>query len=211
MIRQKRNREDPAVRRAQILDEALRIIGEQGFHGFTIQQLSARCGMSNAGLLHYFASKDVLLAAVLAEIEARQVQTIAPLVAGVEALIAAGDASLADVRAFFRAVIARMAEEHALGPFLLVVQAESIDSGHPAHAYFQGAEDAAIALYERLLASYCADTHDLARIVHAMMIGLAQQWYRSGCTLDLLAIWDRAVDLLLPDNAAPPGRKTKDQ
>lgn len=200
MTRQKRIREDPAVRRRQILDETLRIIGEQGFHGFTIQQLSARCGMSNAGLLHYFASKDALLAAVLTEIEARQIESIAPLAADVERRIAAGEAALADVRDFFRAILARMAQEDALGPFLLVVQAESIDAGHPAHAYFQSAETAAITLYERLLAGYCPDPRSLARMIHAMMIGLAQQWYRSGCTLDVLAIWDRAVILFLPEN-----------
>lgn len=200
MTRQKRIREDPAVRRRQILDETLRIIGEQGFHGFTIQQLSARCGMSNAGLLHYFASKDALLAAVLKDIETRQVESIAPLVAAIEGRIAAGNAALADMRGFFRAVLARMAQEDALGPFLLVVQAESIDAGHPAHTYFQAAESAAIALYERLLAGYCPDPSNRARLIHGLMIGLAQQWYRSGCTLDVLAIWDRAMVLLLPES-----------
>ena len=199
-MRQKRVREDPAVRRAQILNEALRIIGEQGFHGFTIQQLSARCGMSNAGLLHYFASKDVLLAAALKEIETRQVRTIEPLVARIESRIAAGEATIADVRCFFRAILAQVAEEEALGPFLLVVQAESIDSGHPAHAYFQSAEAAAIALYARLLTGYVADPQALARILQGTVIGLAQQWYRSGRTLDVMAIWDRALCLLVAEN-----------
>jgi DNA-binding transcriptional regulator YbjK len=32
-----RVREDPVVRKRQIVDEAMRVIGQQGFNGFTIQ------------------------------------------------------------------------------------------------------------------------------------------------------------------------------
>jgi len=65
---QKAAREEPSLRREQILDETIRILGEQGYHGFTIQELAKRCGLSNAGLLYYFGSKDLLLIAVLDEI-----------------------------------------------------------------------------------------------------------------------------------------------
>jgi hypothetical protein len=38
--------------------------------------------------------------------------------------------------------------------------------------------------------------------IHAMTIGLAQQCYRSGRSLEIMAIWDDAMDLLLPDTDA---------
>ena len=69
----KRVREDPKVRRSQIVDEAIRIIGEYGYYGFTVQALAERCQLSNAGLLHYFGNKDDLLLALLDEPDATRV------------------------------------------------------------------------------------------------------------------------------------------
>jgi len=51
---------NPEVRREQILEEAISILGRLGYHGFTIHELAERCGLSNAGLLYHFPSKDQL-------------------------------------------------------------------------------------------------------------------------------------------------------
>jgi len=54
-----------AALRTQILDEALRIIGENGYTGATVQQIADAVGMSKPGVLHHFGSRDALLTAVL--------------------------------------------------------------------------------------------------------------------------------------------------
>ncbi|CAN7612167.1 TetR/AcrR family transcriptional regulator [Phenylobacterium sp. LjRoot219] len=76
-----RTREDQEARRGQILDEAIRIVGERGFFGFTVQDLAQRCGVSNAGLLYHFSTKDELLHCMLQEFEARETAAMEPLAA----------------------------------------------------------------------------------------------------------------------------------
>jgi len=51
--------------RAHILDEALRIIGENGYTGATVQQIADAVGMSKPGVLHHFGSRDALFTAIL--------------------------------------------------------------------------------------------------------------------------------------------------
>lgn len=53
--------------RDHILDVALRLMSEHGAVGMTMRQLAAACDLQVAAIYHYFASKDALLAAVVAE------------------------------------------------------------------------------------------------------------------------------------------------
>ncbi len=71
-----RGREIPTIQRQRILDEAIRLIGRSGYHGFTIQELAQRCDLTNGGLLYYFGSKELLLIAVLEERDRRAAAAI---------------------------------------------------------------------------------------------------------------------------------------
>jgi len=53
--------------RDHILDVALRLMSERGAVGMSMRQLAAACDLQVAAIYHYFASKDALLAAVVAE------------------------------------------------------------------------------------------------------------------------------------------------
>ena len=57
-------RPETTPRRARILDETLRIVSERGYHGFGIQELAERCGLTKPGLLHHFGSRGELLLAI---------------------------------------------------------------------------------------------------------------------------------------------------
>jgi len=46
---------------ARVLDHAARIFCEKGYEGASMRDLSRACGMSLAGLYHYFSSKEELL------------------------------------------------------------------------------------------------------------------------------------------------------
>jgi AcrR family transcriptional regulator len=53
--------------REHILDTALRLMSAHGAVGMSMRQLAAACDLQVAAIYHYFASKDALLAAVVAE------------------------------------------------------------------------------------------------------------------------------------------------
>ena len=59
------------ARRAQIIDEATRLIGERGYYGFTLQQVADACGVTVAGVLHHAGTKERLLLDVVEERDRR--------------------------------------------------------------------------------------------------------------------------------------------
>ncbi|WP_444593972.1 TetR/AcrR family transcriptional regulator [Brachybacterium sp. AOP3-A1-3] len=58
------------ARREAILDGAAALFAERGYHGASLRDISRRVGISHPGMLHHFASKEVLLGAVVDRLEA---------------------------------------------------------------------------------------------------------------------------------------------
>ena len=54
-----------ADRRAQIRTVAARLFATSGFHGVTIEDIGAACGISGPAVYRHFPSKDALLADLL--------------------------------------------------------------------------------------------------------------------------------------------------
>lgn len=83
-----------AARRAQILDAAITVFSEKGFHRSTIKEIARVAGIADGTIYTYFASKDEVLLAVLDRLnettERRQHFVL-------------GDEQ--DIRAFFRAYL----------------------------------------------------------------------------------------------------------
>jgi len=52
---------DKQERRSLLIQAALSVFAEHGYHGATMQQVAERAGMSKGGLYEYFPSKDELL------------------------------------------------------------------------------------------------------------------------------------------------------
>jgi len=61
----KRKRLAPQVRRAQILDDAARLILEEGLTAVSMERLSRESAVSKALVYNYFPSREILLAALL--------------------------------------------------------------------------------------------------------------------------------------------------
>jgi AcrR family transcriptional regulator len=55
-------------RREQILDTAAAMFAERGFHGVSVADLGAACGISGPALYKHFPSKDAMLAEMLVSI-----------------------------------------------------------------------------------------------------------------------------------------------
>jgi hypothetical protein len=49
-----------------------------------------------------------------------------------------------------------------------------------------------------LVAPHVAEPRSTARQIHALMDGLSLQWLREKQAFDLVAEWDRAIAMLLP-------------
>ena len=54
------------LKREQILDTALEVFADEGYRGTSLRTVAARCGLSVAGVLHYFDSREDLLTQVIA-------------------------------------------------------------------------------------------------------------------------------------------------
>ena len=59
---------DPPTRRDQILATAAELFAARGFHGVSVADLGAACGISGPALYKHFASKDAVLAEMLVSI-----------------------------------------------------------------------------------------------------------------------------------------------
>jgi AcrR family transcriptional regulator len=192
-----RLREDPVVRRQQIVDEAIRVIGQHGFNGFTIQRLAAQCGLSNAGLLHYFGSKDALLIALLDEIERQETEILAPLVATARMVGDGSATALAARMQALRTIVARFAERPEVGRFTTTLQSEALDATHPAHIWFRERQQAALKLFEDMVEGFVPQPHATAQLLFALMNGLELIWLRADKNFDLLTAWDEGVGRLV--------------
>jgi len=159
--------------REDILDEAMKLFGEVGYRTASLREVASRVGISHPGLMHHFANKAVLLAAVLErrdEIDGLALQ-----------------ADLDEGLDFFAAlaqVAARNASRPGIVELFVNLSAEATAVDHPAHAYFQRryadllahATTAFVELRDdgRLRAG--VDPRIAARQTIATMDGLQVQW-----------------------------------
>ncbi|MFJ8082279.1 TetR/AcrR family transcriptional regulator [Streptomyces sp. NPDC096205] len=110
-----------AARRQEILDAALAAYAEAGSRGVSVRDIAQRVGMTDAGVLHHFGSREALLAAV---IEARD--TVAAEEYAPETVL------------WRTELLAENAATPGLVKLFLDIAAASADPDHPAHAFFTG-------------------------------------------------------------------------
>jgi AcrR family transcriptional regulator len=192
---QSRVREDPLVRRAQIVDEAIRMIGTRGYNGFTVQALAEKCGLSNAGLLYYFGSKDKLLIALLEEFERQERGAMSSLTEAVqEGSDRPSDEAIIEI---LRTLVVRFVEQPEMGRFAQVLKSEALDSSHPAYDWFRIREELTLQMFTDLSAYCVDDSAATGRQLLALMNGLEQDWIRTGRGFDLVGEWEKAIRIVL--------------
>jgi len=159
-----------AARRQDILDAALTVFGQSGYRSGSIREIAETVGISQAGLLHHFGSKDALLTAVLRHRDDMTKLLYSPATPGVETLLGAVGA--------FRQTHRGTAELYC------VLSAEATAPAHPAHKYFADRyvwlRSAFTEAFTRMRAAgeLRADIEpaSAARSVVALMDGLQLQW-----------------------------------
>lgn len=192
-------------RRKAILDEAIKLFGEKGFHASALRELASRVGISEAGLLHHFGSKAALLHRVLDYRDASQA-----------AVRAAEEKAGMDFASTLRSQVQRNSTNPGIVGLHVSVSAEATNPAHPAH-------DAMVERYERVrtqdLNQFEAlvessenlqgvDPKSLGVLTAAVMDGLQLQWLLDPEAVDMPAVFDDYLRLInLHENPDPSRRK----
>lgn len=194
----KRVRIDPEERRAKILDEAIRLIGERGYNGLTIPELAKRCGLTNGGLLYHFGSKEELLRATLDEVERRLESAMRAYADRHDDRKQPGGAlSLAAVLELLRMVVALPITEPGLTRLMAMLQTEAMDVAHPAHDYFSKQQGRWLETFRQVVSPLVEDAQSVALQISALVQGFQAFWLQTGGSFDLLAEWDKAIVKIL--------------
>jgi AcrR family transcriptional regulator len=187
-----RRRYPPEVRRAEIIESATRLIATAGFNGVSLAQVAEASGMTNAGLLHHFASKTDLLIAVLDHRDELDVAFVTEAMGPM-----AGTPSVASTLAALRRLVERNLGQPEIVRLYTVLSAEALDPAHPAHGYFDRRLSWGRRIFAETLAWY-PDPDALAVRVLAFMDGLQLNWLRDP-SIDFEAHWDAfAASLVFP-------------
>lgn len=117
------------AKREEILATALEVIAKHGYRKASVRELADAVGLSQAGLLHYFDSKEELFTEVLRKRD--------EVDAALQTSSAAFEATPPDeMLGDFLNVIRHNAQVPGLVQLHAALSAEASDAGHPAHAFF---------------------------------------------------------------------------
>jgi AcrR family transcriptional regulator len=187
-------------RRAQIIQAAFQAFGVLGYRNASMLQIAADCGVSRAGLLHHFPTKESLLEAVLEERDRLDSERF--FGGG-----AAGQSGLEFFASMLRLVAHNQANPGIVSLFA-VLSSEAADPGHPAHQYFIARYERTRGQIRRALRDLGAagllrpgtDTGGLETDLVALIDGLQIQWLLAPETVDMPArLRARLRDILVPE------------
>jgi AcrR family transcriptional regulator len=162
------------AKREEILATALEVVSERGFSGASVKELADAVGLTPAGLLHYFGSKDELFVQVLRKRDEVDLARFAPEHSVDPSGLASG----------FVALVRHNAQVPGLVALFSRMAATADDPSSPAHEYFsiRGAELRAevIEAVARMQADgRLADSVSpevFARMLQGLTDGLQLQW-----------------------------------
>ncbi|MBV1687777.1 TetR/AcrR family transcriptional regulator [Novosphingobium sp. G106] len=187
------------ARPRMILDEAIRIIGQRGYYGFTIKELADNCGLTVAGVLHHFGSKVALLVALLKDRDERD-SRLAFAGMAIPADAAADQLSLTDVRTILHNIVAHNSGQPELVRLYSMLRTEAVYPQHPAFDYFQKRTAMALETFTAMLQDKVDAPRSVAIHLLGLMGGLEDIWLRDQQGIDLVAEWDRAADRIFGEN-----------
>ena len=164
------------AKREEILERALEVIAREGYRGASIKELAEAVGLSQAGLLHYFDSKEELFTEILRKRDEIDVVHYGPVPpAGTDAV---------DLRSAYVGIIRHNGDVPGLVQLFSRLSVDAADPEHPAHKYFIERNDNIRRVFQTALAQQQAageltdrvDAATLARVFQAVADGLQIQW-----------------------------------
>jgi AcrR family transcriptional regulator len=157
----------------------MEVFSRNGYRNASIREIAASVGLTQAGLLHYFPSKQDLFVEVLRVRDELD------------------EARARDIIEASRLTVQGNAEVEGLVHLFVTVSAEAIDNTHPGHDYFHGRyERLARLLRDRITVGQedgsltrAIDADMAARLFLAVMDGIQVQWLFDSDT-DMVAALD---------------------
>ena len=165
-------RPETAEKRQRILEAAMAIFGTKGYNNGSLLEIGEQAGMSHAGVVHHFGSKDQLLIAMLEYRDSSDLDNLDGK------HIPEGSALFGHLVETTRVNLERPGVVQAY----TVLSADSVTDGHPAQEFFR---DRFVGLRKMLIAALrdvTADTIEEIRLSQAAstiigaMDGLQVQW-----------------------------------
>lgn len=183
------------IRKQEILDSALIAFSQKGFYKASLADVASAAGITAAGLLHHFKTKEALLVELLAQRDLLD----RPLSAGGDR--PRGRALLQH----FVNTMARNMTRSVTTQMYAVLSAESVTEGHPARQWFLGRYDGLRLALSTALAEAGADgdiATDLdadatASAIIAVMDGLQIQWLYDPESVDMAAVTHQVITALV--------------
>jgi len=188
------------AKREEILRTALEIFSQEGYRGTSLREVARACSLSLPGLMHYFSSKEELLAAILRKRDENDFASS----------YSEGDEPFAMLSSIMR----HNAEVPGLVQLYATLSAAASDPAHPAHEFFveryrEFRSRFADAIRERQAAGLLGEGLDAgkaATIVIALADGLQVQWMLEP-HIDMAGHIDYLLSLI---NAVNPSRASAD-
>ncbi|WP_395395943.1 helix-turn-helix domain-containing protein (plasmid) [Novosphingobium sp. BL-8A] len=191
------NSERSRARHREILNEAMRIVGEKGYYGFGLQELADRCGVTKAGLLHYVGSKEQLLLSLLEDRDAANERAALALVGARSDALAQADDRRERLLEALVAIVCNNAKQAEATRLQVVLRAEAINREHPAHRYFHSREASKQTLLAEALEGIVSVPTSTARAIISLISGLEEEWLREDQAFDLVEESRRALRALM--------------
>lgn len=177
------------AKREEILEAALAVVAERGYRKASVKEIADASGLSPAGLLHYFGSKEELFVAILEARDARDTREVE---------------SVGFMGAFLAAL-----RHNAAVPGLVHLYArlavDAADPEHPANEYFRTrtvqleelARDTIVAAQASGEIRADVDPVWVMRSAHALADGLQTAWMLDP-TIDMAADVEEFLRVLRP-------------
>jgi AcrR family transcriptional regulator len=197
------------AKREEILRAALEVVARSGFSGASVRTIADAVGLSQAGLLHYFDSKQELFTAILRARNDRD-RALA------ESLLTGEPPRLDELAEAYVGIVRHNAEVPGLVRLFSRLAVDASDPPHPAHRYFlergEALREVFIHALERgqregtVTAAIPADS--IARILQAVSDGVQLQWLLDPA-VDMAGVVADMFALLAP--GPPPERNPAPQ
>ncbi|WGD38535.1 TetR/AcrR family transcriptional regulator [Lysinibacter sp. HNR] len=190
-----RSRPETLIKRQEILRASVEIFGSKGSVNGTLSDIAEHVGMTHAGILHHFGSKEQLLLEALRYRDESDVENLEEkqIPHGIE---------------FFRHLVHTAfsnAQRAGIVQVYAVLSAESVTDNHPAREYFEERyrtlRDEAVEAFrvmctERGVESSASVLHAAASIL-AVMDGLQVQWLLDPGNVDLGGASEFAIEAIV--------------
>lgn len=180
------------AKREEILERALDVIATEGYDGASVKRIAEAVGLSQAGLLHYFDSKEELFTEVLRKRDEHDGEQF-DLPDGRSSDATAIDVAV--IRESFLRVIRHNMEVPGLVELFSRLAVEAANPEHPAHDYFLERGETVRDGFALTAPPGTMPPDVYARILQAVADGLQLQWLVDP-TVDMAGIVDQLLATL---------------